>query len=1347
MATQSFTFPTGTETYIKSLVNGQTVLSLSDADQVTVGDYPITSGIFPYNHSLEIHRSYYCAVQPDGTVTLFIVTADTTTLALAEQAYSDASAMGGTPPVPPLPTGSLFTDLTDTPASYGGQAGKVATVNATESGLGFEDATGGISGADVDTKISTHDTATDAHQDIRDLIPAAGTDDQTATEVPVTAAGFTGNLSSSDDDVQAALDTIDGLTLGGDDQDASGVDTDTANFNNNLSSADTTVQAALETLDDLTAGGGGSGSDPVLIIDGMAFESWDTDIAVADWRDYELLEVLLLDSSSTAHSYQFLVGVDALDAANKGQISVEQNAEIEIIATAGSDSLNFNIGAGGVSSFPSTGDTISIWGLSAGGGGGGGGGGGTGDITAVSTGSNSGLAGGADSGDADLTLDLSNLAGQASLAGGDRLAFDDISDDVTKHITTQNLAAHFAPTAGGLAPTTTGRIHVRIHGLPALTTLEGSDELVVTDDSATDNVSKKITIAHFADHLAGSGITAASDGSLSADGGGGGGGTDDQTAAEVTVDTTNFSQNLTSTDDSVQDALETIDQFSQYQGTWQQASWPAGVIVTRSGIAYISLVNNNTQIPTPSSTQWSGLPEGYTYRGEAPVAATNYNYGQVVHDPDTSIYYFYHSTISASVARADIATHADFEAIVGTGVSDGSCIWRRFDRRPVTIANQAIGHLKIGSSVGGTNQAVGRIIEADGSGRVRWADKGGGSGGGGGDALISADFPTPDATNVYDVIDHFGQLYANIPEAIAQVVTWDASVDGDDVSSLWGESNGTYIFRGIEYTSDVTSPQSGNVVLLPTGAFRHRGATRWSHLGTPQGWVGGPYVDEDDANDHVTATNDVSAYDNSLQLVTAFTAGTTHYQWFNVVSETPQLTDAEVVDGTSDFAGTISGSQLDDFAPELGIAEATSKVSDEFGRASGRRIGEAIDAHVVRSTNATTDVAETSAIGTSLELSRDDHVHRLATDDTLHRDGAGQLGVNINDIIEQVSETVQYFTDSTGNFDDSNHATMGEEYTTSRWQKAIHKVEIHIGHQAGDGILQYRAGVYEVEADGEIITVFGRSAIRDVGNSGRWIFNFHPPVRVDPSSRIIIVATREDEGNSTTARVLEGSESGDSPNISYMDAGEDFDRVHRVTYTEDYPVVGTTRHSHDAAFVRGNIKIWYTNTYHEGLLVGEDSINAAHINSESAADGEVLTADGSGGAAWEASSGGGGGGSATELTQAMVEDDADTTFGLVSGERLSQAVAVFESGGGGSGPAPVTLLDARAIPTGSSATQVTLAGGSLTDAQVLSFKVVGSSGSPQLRHRTSRRHTGPYRTGRDPDYSHHQLTGTTDTWP
>ena len=50
---------------------------------------------------------------------------------------------------------------------------------------------------------------------------------------------------------------------------------------------------------------------------------------------------------------------------------------------------------------------------------------------------------------------------------------------------------------------------------------------------------------------------------------------------------------------------------------------------------------------------------------------------------------------------------------------------------PVTIANQAIGHVKLSSDVAGTNQAAGRIQEADGAGGMRWADQSGGGGGGG----------------------------------------------------------------------------------------------------------------------------------------------------------------------------------------------------------------------------------------------------------------------------------------------------------------------------------------------------------------------------------------------------------------------------------------------------------------------------------------------------------------------------------------------------------------------------------------------------------------------------------------
>ena len=79
------------------------------------------------------------------------------------------------------------------------------------------------------------------------------------------------------------------------------------------------------------------------------------------------------------------------------------------------------------------------------------------------------------------------------------------------------------------------------------------------------------------------------------------------------------------------------------------------------------------QIPTPASTQWSGLPEGFTYRGEAPVAATNYNYGHFTFDPDTDNVYVFTSTISASVTRADIPTHANFIPLVNV-LSDAEAV-------------------------------------------------------------------------------------------------------------------------------------------------------------------------------------------------------------------------------------------------------------------------------------------------------------------------------------------------------------------------------------------------------------------------------------------------------------------------------------------------------------------------------------------------------------------------------------------------------------------------------------------------------------------------------------------------
>ena len=83
-------------------------------------------------------------------------------------------------------------------------------------------------------------------------------------------------------------------------------------------------------------------------------------------------------------------------------------------------------------------------------------------------------------------------------------------------------------------------------------------------------------------------------------------------------------------------------------------------------------------------------------------------------------------------------------------------------------------------------------------------------------------------------------------------------------------------------------------------------------------------------------------------------------------------------------------------------------------------------------------------------------------------------------------------------------------------------------------------------------------------------------------------------------------------------------------------------------------------------------------------------------------------------------------------------------GGGGDAPDPITLLDARAIPTGSGATQVILAGGSLTDSQVLSFSLVGSSGSRSYATALAANIRALTVQAAAPTDRHYQLTGAAD---
>ena len=166
------------------------------------------------------------------------------------------------------------------------------------------------------------------------------------------------------------------------------------------------------------------------------------------------------------------------------------------------------------------------------------------------------------------------------------------------------------------------------------------------------------------------------------------------------------------------------------------------------------------------------------------------------------------------------------------------------------------------------------------------ADNLGGSGGGEvANRINSVALPAPAVGNVYDMVDHFGELYANIPTSISAVVTWEASVDGDDVSDLWGETTGTYTLEVSNTPVMLSTRNPATWYCARTVVSDTVGQQIGLTLGHRKDGLAALTPIKAEAENHVIANNDVSAYDNALQLVTAFTAGTTVYGWENIADK------------------------------------------------------------------------------------------------------------------------------------------------------------------------------------------------------------------------------------------------------------------------------------------------------------------------------------------------------------------------------------------------------------------------------------------------------------------------------
>ena len=363
----------------------------------------------------------------------------------------------------------------------------------------------------------------------------------------------------------------------------------------------------------------------------------------------------------------------------------------------------------------------------------------------------------------------------------------------------------------------------------------------------------------------------------------------------------------------------------------------------------------------------------------------------------------------------------------------------------------------------------------------------------------------------------------------------------------------------------------------------------------------------------------------------------------NFAPFTHQLTDAQVGNGSSGEKGTISGSQLDDFAPSWGLPK--QRVRYRMSSAGFPVAGSGRPSMLMSFPPRTppTDISTASAIGTSLELSRDDHEHELPIDNTLEFNVSDELSVNVQDVIEHLQERIQYHTNSS-NYSSDAGATVGQAYATSQYRKTITKVEVLLNPLVGaDG---YLVRLDELNADNSIkaklFTSQTRSAPFGLGVSAR-AFNFHDAdgdvgVTIDGSIRLGILISRLGDNSDSAVAAVHGTEVSSSPRESYDDASTDFDLENDVVYQHIDPAIGASTHSHGTD-IRGNIKIFYTLIIDHGNLVGDGQVNADHIDSGSADDGDVLTADGSGGAAFEAPTGGGGGGGTDDQTAAEVSVD------------------------------------------------------------------------------------------------------------
>ena len=300
-----------------------------------------------------------------------------------------------------------------------------------------------------------------------------------------------------------------------------------------------------------------------------------------------------------------------------------------------------------------------------------------------------------------------------------------------------------------------------------------------------------------------------------------------------------------------------------------------------------------------------------------------------------------------------------------------------------------------------------------------------------------------------------------------------------------------------------------------------------------------------------------------------------------------------------------------------------------------------------------------------LDASGDIDAGIVPIDNTLQVDGSGDLGVQISTVIDLLDEDIRYYsTDQTR--EDAQQASKGVSFLNpSTFAKRIHSVEWDfeaegVGHN-------YDCTFFELDDNYDISFVYGRSETHfNLSGAGTHRFNFDGSngLRIPgTSNRLGLVLSQTGSDSTAVLKVFRGQPASDSPRISYPDAVNDFPFDRSIRFASNRPELGESMTEITNGEIYGYPKIRYTLELEHASLVGDGNITPAHIDSGSSDDGTVLTADGSGGSAFEDLP------SVESEIRSLVEDFAETgNSAKVSAEKIPgslthrQAQAVTVSG-------------------------------------------------------------------------------------